>query len=102
MDRLAKLLEMERDKPADPFLKFALAMEYQSQGNLIETRAFFKRLVADFPDYAATYYQYGKLEEAQGNAELALFLFKTGIEKAKAENDTKTVRELQQAIEMMD
>ena len=102
MDRLAILLDMEREKPIDPFLKFALAMEYHSQGNEAETRSFFNRLVNEFPDYVPTYYQFGKLEEESGNNEAARMLFLTGIEKAKAENDAKTMRELQQAIEMLD
>ena len=102
MDRLATLLEMERDKPDDPFLKYALAMEYVSQGNMAESRAFFERLVSDHPDYVATYYQYGKLEEEAGNNAAAVALYTLGIEKAKATGDLKTARELQQAVEMVD
>ena len=102
MDRLATLLEMERDKPDDPFLKYALAMEYISKGNMAESRAFFERLVSDYPDYVATYYQYGKLEEEAGNNAAAVALYTLGIEKAKAVGDLKTARELQQAVEMVD
>ena len=102
MDRLAQLLEMERAQPTDPFLKYALAIEHLSLGNMIESRLYFERLVADHPDYIATYYQYGKLEEEAGNGKAAMVLYTVGIEKAKAVNDTKTVRELQQAMELVD
>jgi len=102
MDRLATLQAMERNKPSDPFLKYALAMEYAGQGNSAESRAYFERLVTDWPEYVATYYQYGKLEEESGNTAKAAGLYTIGIEKAKAAGDQKTARELQQAMEMMD
>lgn len=102
MDRLATLSSMERDAPTDPFLKYALAMEYVSQGNIAESRRYFERLVNEFPDYVATYYQYGKQEEELGNAAAAIALYTKGLEKAKATNDAKTARELQQAIDMVD
>ena len=102
MDRLATLLTMMRDKPDDSFLIFALALEYRSGGNQAESRVYFERLVCDFPDYVATYYQYGKMEEENGNLDKAVDLYHKGIEKAKAAGDAKTVRELQQAIDMMD
>lgn len=102
MDRLATLLAMERDAPTDPFLKYALAMEYVSQGNMAESRRYFERLVADYPDYIATYYQYGKLEEEAGNNDAATDLYTKGITKAKTAGDAKTARELQQALELID
>ncbi|MBS1594786.1 MAG: tetratricopeptide repeat protein [Bacteroidetes bacterium] len=102
MDRLATLLAMERATPTDPFLKYALAMEYVSQGNMAESRRYFERLVTDYPDYVATYYQYGKLEEEAGNTAAAETLYKVGIDKATAAGDKKTAGELRAALEMMD
>jgi len=102
MDRLATLLTMARDKPNDPFLIFALALEYKSGGNQAESRVYFERLVYEFPDYVPTYYQYGKMEEENGNLDKAVDLYHKGIEKAKAAGDNKTAMELQQAIDMMD
>jgi tetratricopeptide (TPR) repeat protein len=102
MDRMTTLQAMMRDKPDDPFLIFALALEYKSAGDHVESRVYFERLVNKHPDYVPTYYQYGKMEEENSNIEVATKLYKLGIEKAKAANDTKTVRELQQAIDMMD
>ena len=102
MDRLARLLDMERAQPADPFLKYALAMEYISQGNTPQSRYYFELLVSEFPDYVATYYQYGKLEEESGNNEAAIALYSLGIEKATAAGDQKTAQELRAAMEMVD
>ncbi len=102
MDRLAKLLEMERVSPGDPFLKYAVAMDYLAQGKEAESRPYFERLVTDHPDYVATYYQYGKLEEEAGNTAAAETLYKAGIEKATAAGDKKTAGELRAALEMMD
>ena len=102
MDRLTTLLTMARDKPNDPFLLFALALEYKSSGNQAESRLYFERLVNEHPDYVATYYQYGKMEEEEGNSARAVDLYHIGIEKARATGDQKTARELQQAMDMMD
>jgi tetratricopeptide (TPR) repeat protein len=102
MDRLTTLLTMARDKPNDPFLIFALALEYKSNGNQGESRLYFERLVCEYPDYVATYYQYGKMEEENGDLTKAVDLYSKGIGKAKAAGDSKTARELQQAIDMMD
>jgi tetratricopeptide (TPR) repeat protein len=102
MDRLATLLGMAREKPDDTFLLFALALEYKSSGNQAESRVYFERLVYEFPDYVATYYQYGKMEEENGELKKATDLYSKGIEKAKAAGDNKTARELLQAIDMMD
>ena len=102
MDRLASLLTMAREKPDDTFLIFALALEYKSTGNEAESRVYFERLVNEYPDYIPTYYQYGKMEEENGNTDRAIELYNKGIEKAKAAGDQKTARELQQAIDMME
>jgi tetratricopeptide (TPR) repeat protein len=102
MDRLATLLTMARDKPNDPFLIFALALEYKTSGNQAESRVYCERLVCEFPDYVATYYQYGKMEEENGNFTRAIDLYSKGIQKARAAGDEKTARELQQAIDLMD
>jgi phage terminase Nu1 subunit (DNA packaging protein) len=59
-------------------------------------------LVYEFPDYVATYYQYGKMEEENGNSSKAAELYNIGIDKAKAAGDQKTARELEQAMNMMD
>jgi tetratricopeptide (TPR) repeat protein len=102
MDRLATLLAMAREKPDDPFLIFALALEYKTSGNQAESRAYFDRLVYEFSDYVPAYYQYGKMEEETGDLAKAITLYTKGIEISKAAGDQKTVRELQQAIDMMD
>jgi len=102
MDRLATLLTMARDKPNDPFLIFALALEYHGAGNEAESRSYFERLVNEFPDYVATYYQYGKMEEEKGNTARAADLYRAGINISRAAGNAKTARELQAALDMMD
>lgn len=102
MDRLAVLLDMERDKPQDPFVKYALALEYLSRGNEAESRAYFERLVSDFGHYLPTYFQFGKLEENSGNKERARALYTKGIELAKEAKEFKTVWELEEALDFID
>lgn len=96
--RLQKLQEMEAAQPQDAFLKFAIAQEYMSGEQYAEALKYYTILITDFPDYVPTYYQLGKLYETTNEIEKAVSTYKTGVEKAQAVNDLKTVNELRVAL----
>ncbi len=100
-ERLAKLKEMEQAKPTDPFLKFAIALEYLSQSQLIEAQQQFESLIKHYPSYLPTYYQAGKLYEDTGNILQATRCYQAGIELAKTTGDTKTTNELKEALSLL-
>ncbi len=101
-ERLKKLLEWEAQKPDDAFLKFAIAQEYVSGGNDKEALKYYRFLVDNFSDYLATYYQLGKLHERISEIEEARATYRKGIEVAKAINDLKTLRELNEALMLLE
>ncbi|MCS6934445.1 MAG: hypothetical protein NZM35_04745 [Chitinophagales bacterium] len=96
--RLHKLKEMEAAQPHDPFVKYAIALEYVSGGQWHEAEKYFHTLCSDFPDYLPTYYHFGALAEQTGNPALAKTLYEKGIALAGKQGDAKTERELRQAL----
>ena len=102
VDRLEKLLEWEAQKPDDAFLKFALAQEYISAGDDETAQKYLELLEEKFSNYLATYYQLGKLYERTEQSEKAKAIYAKGKEVAKATNDNKTLRELNEALTQLE
>ncbi|MBP6731034.1 MAG: hypothetical protein KA149_03190 [Chitinophagales bacterium] len=100
-ERLEKLQQWEAEKPNDAFLKFALSQEYISGGQDAEALKYLLLLQEKFPEYLATYYQLAKLYERSGETNKAVAAYTKGMEVAKAANDTKTLRELNAALEQL-
>lgn len=100
-ERLEKLQQWESEKPTDAFLKFALSQEYISGGQDTEALKYLLILEQQFPDYLATYYQLAKLYERSGQTEKAVAAYQKGMAVAKTANDTKTLRELNAALEQL-
>ena len=59
-------------------------------------------MIAELLDYLATYYQLGKLYERTEQAEKAKAIYAKGKEVAKATNDNKTLRELNEALTQLE
>ena len=100
--RLDKLMNMEKQQPADAFLKFAIALEYINLGSDAEAKEYFNWLLINEPAYVATYYQLGQLLERMNERSHAMQIYRDGIEKAKAANDPKTAGELQEALTLLE
>ncbi len=101
-ERLKKLQEMEAQKSGDAFLNYAIALEYVNAGNDTEAQTIFESLLQKNSDYIATYYQFGKLLERNGENEKAITVYKQGIEIAKQINDKKNLGELNEALMMLE
>ena len=101
-ERLKKLLEWEAQKPEDAFLKFALSQEYVSAGDDSTAKKYLELLADNFPDYLAPYYQLGKLYERTGETEKAKTIYLKGKAVAQSANDLKTLRELNEAINLLE
>ena len=99
--RLERLKEMEKQKPEEGFLKFAIAQEYINAGNDAEAQPYFEFLLNEQPGYVPTYYHAGKLYERLQNAEKAADTYRRGIIVAKTANDAKTAGELNEALSML-
>ncbi|RMG94214.1 MAG: hypothetical protein D6705_16775 [Deltaproteobacteria bacterium] len=93
---LEKMLEA---RPDDPFVRYALAMEYRKLGRIEDALAGFRDLTERSPDYVPTYLMYGQTLLAAGRADEARAVFERGRKVAEAAGDDHAARELAEAIE---
>lgn len=101
MNRIEQLTEFLKESPQDPFLHYALTMEYQKLGDTVKTRAGFENLVASYPNYVGTYYHFGKFLEKNQEQELAADIYTKGIAIAKQASNMHAAGELQGALNML-
>lgn len=102
MSRIKQLEEFLRESPEDPFLHYALTMEYLKLGDWLQTRKGFEHMVESYPDYVGTYYHYGKFLESLGEKNLAKNIYSIGVDVAKNANNRHAMNELLGAINLMD
>jgi len=96
-DRLARLFQFLEQSPDDSFLMFAIAKEYESQGDDGQALSYYRRLVERDPAYVGVYYHLGKLYERRQDAEAALRTYDQGIEAARRAGDRHAMGELEGA-----
>ncbi len=99
MDRIGKLKEFLAAEPDDPFIKHALALEYQKIGDLSGARRLWEEILEHDPGAVGSYYQLGKLLEATGEKALALGWYEKGMAAAKAAGERRAFNELQSAYD---
>lgn len=98
MDRIGTFKTFIDRSPADPFPRYGLAMEYRGAGSLDEAWTAFEDLLANFPDYVATYLMAGGTLIALGRTDQAAEVFRTGIEVATRRGDLHARKELEAAL----
>ncbi|MCY4780101.1 tetratricopeptide repeat protein [Sphingobacterium sp. UT-1RO-CII-1] len=81
--RLSELLNFLSESPNDPFLKYAITMEYQKMGEDEKVREGFEELVKLHADYVGTYYHYAKFLDMKGQREEALAMYQKGMDVAQ-------------------
>lgn len=94
--RINLLKNYIEEEPNEPFNYYALACEYLN-GKEEDALILFKKLLEDFPDYLATYYQAAQLLQEFEEEEEALTVYTLGIALAEAQNNAKTLNELKVA-----
>jgi Tfp pilus assembly protein PilF len=92
------LLGFIQQKPADPFPRYALAMEYKNSGRFDEARTTFDQLMTADPDYTATYLHAGNVFVALGQIEQARVVYQTGIAACVRRGDSHARGELESAL----
>ncbi len=97
-NRLQELLDFLEKEPNDPFLKYALAMEYANI-DLEKSLKMYEDLLKNHSDYLPTYYQAAKLYEELERNEQAEEIYKKGVELSESQNNTHTLKELQKAYQ---
>ncbi|QQS27806.1 MAG: tetratricopeptide repeat protein [Sphingobacteriales bacterium] len=94
IDRLSQLQLFLKETPNDPFLHYAMALEYLKVGEDQEALRIFGELINSSPNYVGTYYHQGKLQEKLKMYNEALMTYKSGMEIARKLQDNHSYSEL--------
>ena len=97
-ERLEQLLDFLKKETNDPFLNYALDMEYRSEGEVEKAHEQFEKLVKDSPEYTGTYYHLGYRFLEKGERDQAVAIWEQGIEECKRQKKQHALAELQSAL----
>jgi Tfp pilus assembly protein PilF len=100
--RLETIKGLLAQKPGDSFLRYGLAMEYRNGGDLEAAAREFDALMADDPEYAASYFHAGQTLERMGKLEEARAVYVRGIEVTSRQGNGHARSELQGALDLLD
>ncbi|MCC7222240.1 MAG: tetratricopeptide repeat protein [Chitinophagales bacterium] len=101
MSRLAQLQAFLQETPDDPFLHYAIALEYLKLSDYDQALLIFEQLTKSNPTYVGTYYHLGKLYEQLQLPNDALNIYQKGIDIAQQLSDRHSLQELRGAQEML-
>ncbi len=93
--RKEQLQEMLVDQPDDVFLRYALGMEYVSEGKDEEAVTCFRQLYEITPDYAPAYHQAAQALLRLGRAPDAATALSQGAAVARTQGDLHAAEEMQ-------
>jgi Flp pilus assembly protein TadD len=96
--RLETLEQAVRDRPADAFAHYGLALEYANAGRGDEALATFQKLIGFNPNYTAAYHQAGLLLTRLGRTDEARAMFQRGIEVAGRNGELHSKTEMEQSL----
>lgn len=96
-----QLLHMLEKNPDDAFLNYAAALEFKKNHQLDKAIDLLEKLIGKNQNYLAAYYQLGKLYEMISEGTKAVQIYGQGITIARAQNELKTVAEIQEALEAL-
>ncbi len=99
--RLEALKSMLAQNPGASFVRFGLAMEYRSAGDLQAAADEFRTLLAGDPEYTAAYYHWGQTLEALNRPEEAREAYRAGIAATARKGEGHAQSELQTALDLL-
>ena len=100
--RREMLEEFVAADPADSFSRYALALELEKEGRVLEAVPQLQEVIARDPASVAAYYHLGRMLARMGKIEDARAVYRRGLDAAQAANDQKTRSEIQEALDMLD
>jgi tetratricopeptide (TPR) repeat protein len=100
--RLEKLRQMLETKPGDPFLLYALGMEFKKLKDAKSAMEYLDRTIQHDWGYCYAYYQKGLILQEMGDIEGAKRTFGEGLDAAKRKGDQHAASEISAALEMME
>ena len=98
MSRRAKLESMLEDDPNDPFLHYAIASEFLSEGDREKGLARLTQMLEDFPDYVAGWFRRGQVLAELQRVDEAKAILTHGIEVARQVGDAHAAGEMTELL----
>jgi thioredoxin-like negative regulator of GroEL len=100
--RRLKLEEHLAEDPADTFLRYGLAMQCLSEGDIEEGRERLRSLITDHPeDQIAAYQQLGQSFAEHGETDAAIAMLMEGIARARSRNQAHAASEMQELLDSL-
>ena len=96
--RINMLEKFMEEDPGDPFNYYALALEYL-ETNPLKAAELFDAVLINHPEYLPVYYTAATCFAELANEVKAMEILTKGVDLAKRKSDSKTLRELQSAIQ---
>jgi len=92
------LLGFIRQRPNDPFPRYALALEHKNAGRLDQAREIFAALMTSNPEYTAAYLHAGNVSVGLGQVEHARQIYEAGVAACLKVGDAHARGELEGAL----
>lgn len=100
--RLEQLELLASKDPGDPFIQYAIALEYVSSHQLEQAVGILEKLMEASPDYTAGYHQAGRVYEQLDRDDEARRCYEQGIVVAERQGDAKDLDEMREALAFLD
>jgi Flp pilus assembly protein TadD len=100
--RKQQLEEMLAEDPNDPFLRYGLAMEHVSAGDLDAAVRCFRELFAVAPDYVPAYLQAGQTLTRLGRTAEARDVYRQGMAVAARRGDEHARGEMEAFLDSLE
>ena len=100
--RLETLRSFAEKRPQDPFPRYALAMEFKTSGDAEGAWRTFAALIADHPDYIASYAPAGEVLIGLDRIDEARLVYGKGIEACTRQNNAHARDHLDSALADLD
>lgn len=101
MSRLARLQAMLEAEPDDVFLQYAVAKQYESEGDDGAAMSRYALLAANHPDYVPTYLQWAQLLIKAAEEPAAAQVLKRGVEQARRAGDDHAMGEMSALLDQL-
>ena len=101
-ERMQQIRELLVDDPADPFLRYGLAMEYAGQGDDATAAGHFRDLIASNPEYIPAYLMLGQTLVRLGDDVEAKDTLRRGVAAAAKAGNEHAQGEMQALLDSLD
>ena len=101
MTRRTQLEAMLADSPQDTFLRYALAMELDSEEEHEKSLEIHRKLMNEDPPYVPSFFMSGQQLTKLDRTDEACEILKQGIEQARQQGDTHAAAEMAEFLEML-